>query len=171
MKHDYIFEFARIVLKPLDHEDIQNLRVLRNKERQFFSSQFMISEEKQEEWYKNYLSKSDDIMFKVVKKEALEDFVGAIAVYDIDYKQSIAEVGRTLIDKERCMAKGIGLDATRAVCKFAFDVLNIKKILGIALKTNERILKVDQRAGFVISGDYDANTYALEMTVDTIRLE
>lgn len=37
MKHNYLFPFKRIILKPLEEIDIESLRIVRNKERQFFS--------------------------------------------------------------------------------------------------------------------------------------
>lgn len=170
MQHSYEFSYKRIILKPLREEDIEMLRILRNKEKQYFLSTEDISPEQQRSWYSNYLNKNDDIMFKVVKKEEPDEFIGAIAVYAIDNKKKTAEVGRTVIDKKKAPEKGIGMDATKAVCKFAFDILNIKKIVAEVLKSNKRIIKVDTRAGFVIVGDKDEETYIIEMTPETINL-
>ncbi len=171
MKHQYEFVFGRITLKPLEATDIEDLRILRNQERIYFTHSNEISEEDQKKWYSSYLEKQDDIMFKVVKTDDPDVFIGAIAVYDIDMKKRTAEVGRTVIDKVKAPEKGIGMDATKAVCLFAFDVLKIEKIVGIVLKSNERIIKVDTRAGFVIVGDADENSYAIEMTRKTINLD
>lgn len=169
MKHDYEFAYERIILKPLGEEDIELLRILRNKEKQYFLTGDDITSEQQKIWYANYLKKDNDIMFKVVKKDDPDNFIGAIAVYAINFNARTAEVGRTVIDKEKAPEKGIGMEATKAVCKFAFDILRIKKIIGEVLKNNERIIKVDTRAGFVIVGDKDESTYLIEMTPDTIN--
>lgn len=170
MKHEYEFPFQQIILKPLEETDIEELRVLRNQERQFFLQDSIISPEGQASWYQKYLTKNNDIMFKIVKKDTPDKFVGAIAVYDIDWDNMTAEFGRTVVDKAKAPEKGIGLEATKAVCLFAFDVLKIKLIKGEVIKTNERILKVYTRAGFYISGDYDKDTYLIEMTRNTINL-
>lgn len=169
MKHDYEFAYERIILKPLNEEDIESLRILRNKEKQYFFTGDDITPEQQKVWYANYLKKNDDIMFKVVKKEEPDKFIGAIAVYEINSNEGTAEVGRTVIDKEKAPEKGIGMEATKAVCKFAFDVLGMKKVVGEVLKNNERIIKVDLRAGFVMVGDKDEDTYLIEMTPKTIK--
>lgn len=171
MNHNYSFEFGRVTLLPLAEDDIEKLRILRNKERNFFNSKAEISPEGQRKWYESYLNKSNDIMFKVVKTGENSGFIGAIAVYDIDFENGIAEVGRTVIDKEKAPEKGIGMDATKAVCLFAFDVLKIKKIVASVLKSNERIIKVDTRAGFYIVGDLDEESYAIEMTRESLNLE
>lgn len=170
MEHNYSFEFKRVILKPLERQDIELLRALRNRERQYFATQHIITEEEQKIWYQSYLNKKDDIMFKVVKKENPKDFIGAIALYDIDRENSVSEFGRVVIDKDKAPEKGIGTEATKAVCLFGFDVLNMEKIVGEILKTNERIIKVDTRAGFQIVGEH-GNMYDIVMTRDTIRLD
>lgn len=169
MKHNLEFEYGRIVLKPLEEVDIEELRVLRNKESQYFSSAIEILPEQQREWYKKYQFQTNDIMFKVVKKDKPEEFIGAIAVYDIDEQKHTAVVGRTVIDKIKAPEKGIGMEATKAVCKFAFEKLGTKKIVASVLKSNERIIKVDTRVGFKIVGDIDNDTYAIELTPETLN--
>ena len=170
MKHDYEFAFQRIILKPLEQEDIELLRKLRNQEKQYFATQQEITREGQQKWYQSYLEKQDDIMFKIVKKENPEEFIGTIALYDIDWENRTSECGRTVVDKEKAPEKGIGMEATKAVCLFGFDVLKLKKIVGEVLKTNERIIKVDKRAGFYIVGERE-DMYDIEMTRDSIRLD
>lgn len=171
MKHNYVFECLRVILKPLEKSDIEDLRILRNQEAQFFLNQNEISKEAQKKWYQNYLNKKDDIMFMVAKKEAPNDFIGAIAAYDIDWEKKECEVGRTVIDKVKAPEKGIGTDATKAVCAFCFEILKMKKIKGVVLKDNARILKVDERVGFKIIGDYDEKSFLLELTPDTLIKE
>ena len=171
MKHDYTFRLGRVTLLPLEEEDIEALRVLRNQERQYFLHTDEIPADAQKKWYASYLNKEDDIMFKVVKSDNTAEFIGAIAVYDIDRVKGTAEVGRTVIDKAKAPEKGIGTDATKAVCLFAFDVLKLKKIVGVVLKSNERILKVDSRVGFRVVGDASEDAYQIELTRETLNIE
>lgn len=168
MKHNYIYEYKRIILKPLEETDIEQLRILRNSQKEFFVSQEEISCENQKIWFSKYLENENDIMFKVVKRDEPEQFIGAIALYDIKWDDMVSECGRTVIDKTLAPEKGIGMEATKAVCRFGFDVLKLKKIVGEVLKTNERIIKVDTRAGFRIVGE-NGNMYMIEMTIDSIQ--
>ena len=170
MEHNYMFGFEDIILKPLLSSDLEELRVLRNKEKNFFATQDEITKEMQEKWYQRYLGKNDDIMFKIVKKTEPEAFIGAIALYDIDQKEKTSECGRTVVDKGLAPEKGIGLMATKAVCLFGFEQLGLKKIVGGVLKSNERIIKVDTRAGFYIVGE-DDDFYQIEMTPGSINIE
>ena len=164
MKHSYSFEYLRVVLKPLEYEDIEKLRVLRNKESKYFLNSQQISSDEQQKWYERYLAKTDDIMFKVEKATNPGEFIGTIAVYDINWNEKIAECGRLIIDKEIAPDKGIGADTIKAICKFCFDNLKLKKVIAVVLKSNTRILKIDQRVGFKVIGDYDEKSYLLEIT-------
>lgn len=169
MKHNHRYEYGRIILSPLEAEDIEELRIIRNKERSFFQTKEEISADSQKKWYESYLKKDDDIMFKISHRDAPDDFIGAIAVYDIDWINKTAEVGRTVLDKSKNSEPGLGQDATKGICLFTFTVLGIDKIVASILKSNERILKVDTRTGFYITGDYSDDSYAIEMTKTSLN--
>ena len=79
MKHAYVINGDRIIMVPLEQEDIEPLRNLRNREKEWFLSNDFITKEQQKEWYERYLLQNDDIMFKIVFKEKPEIFCGAIA--------------------------------------------------------------------------------------------
>ncbi len=162
MKHSYTYEFKRIILEPLEEKDIESLRLLRNRERRYFINQDEITKENQVNWYKRYLEKDNDIMFRVVQKCKPDIFVGAIALYDIDWEKKTCEFGRTLIDREIVKEKGLGFEATVGVTQFGFDILNLNKIVAEVLKTNERVLKIYKRAGYSIMEE-KGELYKLEI--------
>lgn len=168
MRHNYTIELERILLKPLTWEDIEKLRILRNREREFFLDSKEISEEQQRKWYDRYLLKDNDIMFSIVRKSDSSIFCGSIALYDIDKRKGLCEVGRTLVDKDICSDKGIGLEATSGACRFAFEVLGMQKIQTQILKTNERSLRLHQRAGFHTIDCSDAQFYLVEITRENV---
>lgn len=168
MKHQYVYANGRIILKPLELEDIEELRELRNRERHCFLSTQIIEKDGQRKWYEAYLEKEGDIMFKVVKTTAPDEFIGTIAVYDIDVENKAAEFGRLVIDKEKAPEKGTGLDAVIAVCKFAFEKLKLNRISAVVLKDNERALKVYLKAGFRICGESD-QAYNVEIRKEKIE--
>lgn len=170
MEHEYRINFKRILLRPLKIEDIEPLRILRNKEKKFFLNADEISEDQQLKWFGDYCKKKNDIMFAVEKIDEPDVFIGAIALYNIDWESKTAECGRTVIDKDIAPEPGIGMEATQAVCLLGFDQMKLIKITGEVLKSNERIIKVDLRAGFVIIGDKSDEIYAIEMTRETIKI-
>lgn len=150
MKHQYEYKNKRIMLKPLEASDIEDLRNLRNRNKQFFATQTEITKEGQEKWYRNYLQKDNDIMFKVVLSEKPEQFIGAVAVYDIDREAKTCEFGRIVIDKELVSEKGIGTETVEGICQFAFSELRMQKIKAEVLKENARAIAVYKKVGFVV---------------------
>lgn len=169
MIHEYGIDLNRILLRPLTWEDIESLRILRNREKDFFLDNSEISEEQQKKWYGKYLLREDDIMFTIKQKSAPLIFCGAIALYGIDRAKGVCEIGRTLVDKERCPDKGIGLEATCGACRFAFEVLEIRKIQTQILKTNIRSMKLHQRAGFYVVDSSDERFCLVEITREVLR--
>lgn len=162
MKHQYEYANKRIILKPLEAEDIEDLRNLRNRNKQFFATQTEITKEGQEKWYQSYLQKDNDIMFKVVLGKKPEQFIGAVAVYDIDWEAKTCEFGRIVIDKEKTDEKGIGTQTVEGICQFAFSGLKMKKIKAEVLKENARAIAVYKKVGFVIKGETES-MYELEL--------
>lgn len=165
MNHQYEYENKRIILKPLEVEDIENLRNLRNRNRQFFITQAEITKEGQANWYQGYLKKDNDIMFKVVLKEKQEQFIGAVAVYDIDREAKTCEFGRIVIDKELAGEKGVGTETVEAICGFAFSELGMKKIKAEVLKENVRAIAVYKKNGFVTVGE-NGQMYVMEVSYE-----
>lgn len=168
MQHSYIYKFENILLKPLLDSDIEYLRILRNKEKKYFFTQSEITKEMQNIWYQKYLDRDDDIMFKIVKEKEPEVFIGAVALYKIDKVNKISEFGRIVVDKELAPEKGVGLMATKAICRFGFECLNLNRIKCEAFKFNERIIKVYKRAGFYIV-DEEADIINFEISYKTLK--
>jgi RimJ/RimL family protein N-acetyltransferase len=170
MKHNYSIVYGRILLRSLEENNIEKLRLLRNKERQYFLNATEISKESQLKWFENYCNKDNDVMFAVEKVDQPGVFIGAIALYNIDWINKIAECGRTVIDKVIAPESGIGLETTRAVCLLGFEQMKLIKIVGEVLKSNKRIIKVDIRAGFRIVGEKSNDVYTIEMTRETLNV-
>lgn len=169
MEHTYVVDVDRITLEPLQINDIEALRNLRNQERKWFLNDGLIKEEQQKEWYKKYLLQNNDIMFKIIYKKKPNVFSGAIAVYNINFEKKICEIGRTLVDKNIVIEKGIGQEATKAVSLFALKQLEMETVRAHILKSNERSLKIHLRAGFYKIEDYNLDTYTVELTRQSIQ--
>lgn len=170
MRHFYEYTYADIVLKPIGAHDIEALRILRNHARQFFLNMDKITREEQARWYETYQHTAGDYMFKVEKTSAPGTFLGAIAVYHIDGQSGTAEVGRIVIDKAKAPEKGVGADAIRALCLFAFDELKLKRLRAVIKKTNPRSYGAFTHAGFVLTDDLDPENNILELTREHLRV-
>ena len=162
MQHSYQCEYGRIMLCPLESQDIEELKILRNKKRKYFLTQDEISADSQREWYERYLQKANDYMFKIVRKGYDSEFIGAIALYDIDNLSKSAEFGRLIIDKDKCKEKGLGTEAVRAISLLGFNELKLSKIHAEVLQDNMAAIISYKRAGYEIIDDSRKDVFLME---------
>ena len=156
MTHNFQNEFEDIVLKPLEQKNIEDLRNLRNKEenRKCFIYQKEITKEEQENWYKKYLEKEEDVMFSAFLKENEEYPVGFAALYDIDKNSKKCEFGRIIVDKSKVSKKGIGYQITKCLCDIGFQDLGLDLIYLEVFSDSIPALKTYLKVGFVEKNRY-----------------
>lgn len=150
MEHRFEIYKEGIILKPLGYKDIELLRVLRNKNenRNCFLYSDIISKEQQEAWYQNYLKKTGDYMFSIFKENKLDEFLGAVAIYNFDEEDNSAEFGRIILDKSKINEKGIGSIVTKIFCDFVFKNFSLEEIKLEVFKDNIAALKTYEKVGF-----------------------
>ena len=149
MKHDYRVEWNRIILSPLDGDDFESLRVLRNRERKWFKSSEEVSSSQQKKWQESYLGLPGDYMFKIALTGSPEDFIGAVGIYNTRVSTGQGEFGRLVIDREMTgNMRGLGLDATIAVLDVAFSQMSLSEVYLEVLNENIAAIKTYERAGF-----------------------
>ncbi len=152
MKHNFYDSYGKIELRPIEANDIESLRLLRNKHRNCFIYSDIITSEAQQNWFTNYLSKPDDYVFSVFLRDK---WIGSVSIYNIEKNQ--AEFGRLLIDSETG-EKGLGVSVTICVCKLAFSKMNVSRIVLQVYEDNISAYKTYIRAGFKIFGhSFDVN--------------
>lgn len=147
MQHKFRIEMEDLVLRPIEKEDIDRARSWRNKEsiRKSFLYQDVISSSEQHQWYQSYLEKEDDIMFIIEFKDAP---IGTAALYHIDLMNKEAEFGRLMIGEESARGNQIGYRATKLVCQFGFEKLNLAQIKLEVFSDNPYAKKHYIKAGF-----------------------
>lgn len=151
MIHDLARDLNRICLKPLDSSEIEALRLLRNKHRECFIYNEVISYDEQVRWFESYLKKENDVMFSVIHKET-QHWIGAVALYNINRELLNAEFGRLLIDAAETGEKGLGLEATLCTCQIGFSSLGLKKIYLEVFEENLSAIRTYEKAGFCVVG-------------------
>ena len=148
MQHDYSFKYKELLFKPMTADESEQYRLIRNlsQNRTFFKTQKEISSFDQKKWYENYLNKDNDIMFSVYKDD---DFIGGVAVYDIDNSEKSAEFGRILINKKN---KGFGKIATEAMICFSEKELKLKSLKLDVYCDNLSAYNMYLKCGFNVCG-------------------
>ena len=148
MKHEYFTKADRVILRPLESEDLEKMRLLRNQNRSRFIDTMEITAETQSRWYACYLYRAGDYMFSVFHEES-DKWIGAVGLYDVNMECGVGEFGRLLIGRELVPERGMGVDATKAVCDFAFRQLRLKKLGLEVFHDNIAALITYLKAGFM----------------------
>lgn len=125
MNHSLFGRGDRISLYPMKMEELEKMRILRNRNRHSFVTSKEITRDGQRRWYENYLNRENDYLFSVYYQG---NWVGAVSIYNVDPKQSMAEFGRLMIDKELAGTGGLGIETTKVVCQIAVQQLGIQTI-------------------------------------------
>ncbi len=143
MKHSFSVTLDNIELRPLEIGEIEQMRILRNQTRQCFIYSGEISKIAQSAWYEKYLSAPGDYMFSIYYQQ---QWIGAVALYNIANGE--AEFGRLVIDRTKADRGGLGVQATRAACRFGFEELDLIRIYLEVFEDNLAARKTYERAGF-----------------------
>ena len=157
MNHDYTMKYDRVELRPLTYEDAENMRILRNSNRDRFVTSAEISREAQRAWFEKYLKKNGDCMFSVYHIKTGK-WIGAVGIYDINEEAGTAEFGRLLVDKTVTGESGLGTDTTICACSIAFSHIKVKKVLLEVYEDNIPAVRTYLRSGFTEYGEtFDDN--------------
>ena len=168
LKHKFTISQNGYIIKSLEIEDIESLRVLRNKyeNRKCFLYNQIITEEEQINWFNNYLKKKDDYMFAIFKEDNQDIFLGAVAIYNFDFNSKKAEFGRIVLDKDIISEKGVGAIITKAICDFAFKNFNISEVYLEVFEENIAAVRTYEKVGFrKISVNMHGNKTLLKMSL------
>ena len=155
MKHEYIIKGDNIQLRPLDENDLKTLMDWRNKDeiREWFLNTKVITKEEQIKWFEKYIANSDDIMF-IIEYSKFNVPVGAVALYNIDRKNDMAEFGRLMIGEEIARGRYIGYEATKLICDFAFSRLGMSEVYLTVISDNYAAIKTYEKVGFKVIRKY-----------------
>ena len=145
-----LLESERLLLKPIEEEDIYKLLEIRwDKEVMYYSLHEPISKKQQLAWF-NSLSGKDLVLSVFLKENNDIKLVGTIGLYNIDQRHQRA-VFRMRLDKY-CQGKGIGFEAGRMLMEYSFNILNLHKITGDQFRENTAAVTFCKKLGFKEEG-------------------
>lgn len=141
-------------LREITESDIESIRVWRNQSqiKKHFINTDDISEEQQSQWFKNYLLKTDDIMFMIEENIKFKSAIGTVALYNINKATGSAEFGRLMIGNLSAQEKGFGKQAILLACTYAFEVLNLSEVYLYVLCNNIKAIRIYLKLGFIVKG-------------------
>ena len=149
MNHVYNLEYQNVRVRPLEHDDIESLRVMRNdtKRSEFLSHIDFISPEIQESWFKKYISDENIYIWAIDSLSEKEKLVGSAALYN--FRNNKCEQGKIMISPEYGN-QGIGTKALKLIANIGFSAIGIEEMDAYVNKKNTVSLKMFKKAGYII---------------------
>jgi RimJ/RimL family protein N-acetyltransferase len=95
--------------------------------------------------------------------------IGNCGLESIDRDNRSATLG-ILIGEEDCRGKGLGEDAVRTLCRFAFDEMDLHKIRLDAYSFNTGPIRTYERVGFRKEGLLREEAYREGRRIDIVRM-
>lgn len=150
---------GRVRLRLLAEDDLPSTLAWRNQDhiRKWFFNSDVITPEQHRAWWERYRDRDDDFVFVIEETETLQQPVGQVALYNIDWAAGTAEFGRLMIGPAE--ARGLGL-AQLATARLVDEALGPWRLRDVHLEvapTNDAALAVYRACGFkVVSAKPDA---------------
>lgn len=145
-----ILESDRLLLKPIEEEDLYQLMEFRwDKDIMFYTLHEPISKKDQMEWFRSLTKK--DLALSVFWKENDEQIlIGTIGLFNIDMRHQRASIRMRL--SLGYQGKGVGREAARMLFTYGFNTLNLHRIDGIQFRENVASVTFLKRLGFKEEG-------------------
>jgi len=142
--------YDKINLRPPDKEtDLEKFLVwINNQEIIQFMSRFLpVNHSQEEKWFNKEGEK--EIVLVIETKEGM--IIGDIGLHNIDYRNGTADLGIMIGDKNY-WRQGFGYDAEMTLLKYAFNTLNLRKIIHCAFLLNRGSVNLAKKCGGIQEG-------------------
>jgi len=163
-------ENKNIELQQLSKEDITIINTLRNDwENKKLSSgvRYPITLENDLDWYeKMSTDHSNKNIYFAIKYIQTNQTIGIIELSNIDWINRNAYVGIQIVKSET--KKGFGEAAINLITEYAFNVLNLRKILANVAIYNSASIKLLEKCGFIQEGILKKQIYYDDTYYDLI---
>lgn len=138
-----------IKVKEITENDLSFVRDVRNMNKDKFFNKMHFTDVGQRAWWSRYNEQQGDDQKDYTYIVWLDDIlpIGMLAIYDIDFDNQVAEIGRTLLHSQY-RGKGYMTEAFKIVMDKAV-ALGIKTLKLEVYADNENAIKLYQRMGFV----------------------
>jgi RimJ/RimL family protein N-acetyltransferase len=148
-----VLESERLILKPVETEDLAFLMELRwDASLVEYIIHNPISMDTQRQWLNNIRQKGDlalSIFYK--ENDGRQTLIGLTGLYDFDKLHQRA-VWKSLRLLPEYQGKGIALEASRMLIAYGFNTMNLNKITSDSFEDNHAILKLLEKLGFQKEG-------------------
>ena len=141
----------RVNLRLIHEDDVQVITGWMNDEEvtRHVSHYLPASVKSETEWIQKLEDRTKEIIFGIETSDG--QLIGLMGVHNINWRDRTASTG-ALIGEKEYWGKGYGSEAKMLKLKYAFDVLNLRKICSTCIAFNERALRYQQKCGYQVEG-------------------
>lgn len=119
------------------------------------------SQEEALQQIRNIFSNSDsERIFAIVKNEDTESGIGHVGLHEIDWKSRHAHVSYAL--SREYWGNGYMTEAVKLLIKYAFEIINLRKLHTYVMEPNAASRKILEKSGFTESGRLRKHTYVYD---------
>ncbi|GIW07601.1 MAG: hypothetical protein KatS3mg060_2406 [Dehalococcoidia bacterium] len=162
----------RIYLRPLELTDAtaEYVRWLNDADvtRYLDTGKYPATRETVREYIRSFQGSRTNLAFAIVDR-ATGRHIGNVTLNHIDPIHRTADTG-IMIGSKQFWGRGIAYEAWSLLLGYAFDRLNLRKIIAGAVRDNVASIRTLQKLGFVIEGTFREEKWVEGRYVDTVRL-
>lgn len=150
--HIVFLKGKKTILRPLAEIDIPLLlRWVNDPEiRQFITRVFPAMEQDERDWLEKLHKQCNTEVVLMI--ETLNHVpIGTMGIHGIDWRDHVAKTG-AMIGEKAFWGKGYGTDAKMVLLNYAFNTLNLRKIMSRVYAFNKRSLAYSLHCGYRIEG-------------------
>lgn len=149
LRKDLILKGAQIYLRPICDADTDRVVKWRNDKNvvKNFIYRIPISREAHLDWLKNKVEQGNVHQF-VICRNADEIPLGSVYLQNFEEEHKKAEEG-IFLGEEQAYGKGIGTEAAKLILKYAFEQLQLHKVVARVLAYNQASVRMHEKAGYV----------------------
>ncbi len=144
----------KVILRALNKEDISKILEIHNNleiKKSAMFHPFPVSIEQDIEWFEKISEDKSNkfVYFSIIEKES-NDFAGYTSLRNINWINRNCYFGITILPSMQ--GKGFGKEATSLMIDFAFNKLNLHKILLEVISDNKKAIELYKKLGFLEEG-------------------
>ena len=149
-----------VYLRPFDLDDLEGDYVQWINDAEIIqhlgSNAFPKTRGELEEWVKGVLKDPNSVFFAVVEKSSGKH-IGNLKLSIKSWIDRRASYGR-MMSKES-WGKGYGTEVLKLMLKYAFEVLNLNRVMDYAVSSNLASIRSNQKAGIDVEGEIEEYVY------------
>ena len=149
-----IIKGKKVILRAIEESDLEMLRDMINDPeiaKVTVGRSNPVSSYDQKKWFETSGRSTDNLIRLIIETEK-DGAVGMVSLGDFDWVNRVAHRSGIKIMASRITDSGIALDAMTTLLKYAFDELNLNRVEGKVLDSNEQSIALQKLIGFEFEG-------------------